>query len=303
MEEAGVLPDRLRGPLQHLSASRDLVKALDVTSVRDSRFTPPPDLPERYQLVKRLGEGGTAVVYLAQDKILCRDVVLKFLSNPSLPPDLAEEYFRREAVIVAGLSHPNIVQVYDVGSAGGRQYMVIEYIDGLTLEEELDAAPDRILPIERVATVATDLGEALAYAHERKVIHRDVKPSNVMALRDGHVKLMDFGMAKALEIHTDRSIYICGTPDYMSPEQESGYDLTSATDIYSFALVVLESLTGRLPLGGSPQATRHARLHVLDNSGLHDEVRRILARCLSLDTESRPPSARLVAQALRQACR
>lgn len=262
------------------------------------RNVTPKDLPERYELGRRIGEGGTAVVYLAKDVILRRDVVLKFLSNPSLPEDLAEEYFLREAQIIAGMSHPSIVQVFDMGSAGDRQYMVMEFLDGKTLEDVLNAAQNRVLPIGKVSLMASEIGDALTYAHERKVIHRDIKPSNTMVLPDGHVKLMDFGMAKALEIHRDRSLYICGTPDYMSPEQSAGYDLTPATDIYSAGLMWVESLIGPMPRSGSSHATRDARMTALRESTLPQDILECLTTCISADPEDRP-SAREMAQQFR----
>ena len=132
----------------------------------------PPGLPDRYTVTQRLGEGGTAIVYLARDSLLQRDVVLKFLSNPNLPDDIAEEYFMREARIVAGLAHPSIVQVFDVGNVSGRHYMVMEFVAGDPLDRFLEQSPDRVMPLERVAAMATTLAEALAFAHARKVIHR-----------------------------------------------------------------------------------------------------------------------------------
>jgi len=258
----------------------------------------PPVLANRYEVARRIATGGTAVVYRAWDAMLKRDVVLKFLSNPCLPDDLALEYFLREAQVLASIAHPNIVQVYDVGICRGRHYMVMEFLEGETLEQALAQAAPRGLPVPTVARMAQDVAEALNYAHNRKILHRDVKPGNIMLQPDGRSKLMDFGMAKALEVHTSRSMYICGTPDYMSPEQEVGFDLTTASDIYSFGLVLLEALMGPLPSRPTAQAARGARLEVLATSGLREPVRRILTECLSLDVERRPPSAMAVAEVL-----
>ena len=302
LETEGLLTDPMRFELQHLEDARHISEARTrpvAGAPRDDVI--PPGLPERYTVTRRLGEGGTAIVYLARDSLLERDVVLKFLSNPSLPDDIAEEYFLREARIVAGLSHPAIVQVYDVGNVSARHYMVMEFIDGGPLDRVLDEAPGNTMTLERVADLCATLADALAYAHARKVIHRDIKPGNVMVLPDGSVKLMDFGMAKALEIHRDRSLYICGTPDYMSPEQEAGYDLTTATDIYSFGLLLMECLTGPLPGGSTAHGARQARLKHLDRSNLPADVRKCLTECLELDADARPQSALQIAATLLKA--
>lgn len=301
LDSENLLSDPMRFELQRLEDAQHLSEARPAQPVGQPRGDViPPGLPERYTVSRRLGEGGTAIVYLARDSLLQRDVVLKFLSNPNLPDDVAEEYFMREARIVAGLSHAAIVQVFDVGHVSGRHYMVMEFIDGDPLDRVLDRAPGRMLPLERVSSMASTLADALAYAHARKVIHRDIKPGNVMVLPDGQVKLMDFGMAKALEVHRDRSLYICGTPDYMSPEQEAGYDLTPATDIYSFGLLMTECLLGPLPSGPSSVAARLARLRRLEQSTLPVDARSALRACLDVEISARPASALDVAAALRR---
>lgn len=310
LERAGLMQTGQREALERLTArmarasttgEMAQASASDRASV-DPRIEVPPQLTDRYSVLSRLGEGGTAVVVLAHDRLLRRNVVLKILSNPSLPGALAEEYFMREAQIVAGMAHPNIVTVFDIGNAAGRMYIVMEYLEGKSLDVILEERSGKGLPLPDVARIASQLAEALAYAHSRHVIHRDLKPGNVMVLPDGHVKLMDFGMAKALPIHRDRSLYICGTPDYMSPEQEAGEDLTSATDIYSFGLLILETLLGSLPTAPTAGAAREKRLRALDNSHLPEPVKAILRSCLDLDPSKRPPSARAVAEVLERVC-
>ncbi len=293
------LADQMAGP--GLVASGEAATGSPGQAPADPRIGVPPQLSDRYSVLSRLGEGGTSVVFLAHDRLLRRNVVLKVLSNPSLPGDLAEEYFMREAQIVAGMSHPNIVTIFDVGNAAGRMYIVMEYIEGRSLDRVLDARSGQGLPLPDVVRIASQLADALAYAHARKVIHRDLKPGNVMILPDGQVKLMDFGMAKALEVHRDRSLYICGTPDYMSPEQEAGEDLTPATDIYSFGLVILEALLGSLPTAMTAAAAREKRLQALDRARLPDGVRAVIRSCLALNPSERPASARMVAEALARA--
>ncbi|HOU53661.1 MAG TPA: protein kinase [Myxococcota bacterium] len=303
LEAANLLRDALRFELQRLEDARRLAEVQDTSATGRPAAPPaiPPGLPERYQVVRRLGEGGTAIVYLARDQVLDRDVVLKFLSNPHLPENLAEEYFLREARILASLSHPHIVQVYDMGQVSGRQYLVMEYLDGSSLADLLDRVPQHRLPLPRVAVMARELAEALDFAHQHRVIHRDIKPGNVMVLQDGRCKLMDFGMAKALEVHRDRSLFICGTPDYMSPEQEAGHDLTPATDLYSFGLLLMEALLGPLPSGPTARNARDARLQFLDQSSLPRELGEVLRRCLDLDPTARPATSREVADALQRA--
>jgi len=208
--------------------------------------------------------------------------------------------FLREARILASLSHPHIVQVYDMGQVSGRQYLVMEYLDGSSLADVLDRVPQHRLPLGRVAVMARELAEALDFAHQHRVIHRDIKPGNVMVLQDGRCKLMDFGMAKALEVHRDRSLFICGTPDYMSPEQEAGHDLTPATDLYSFGLLLMEMLLGPIPSGPTARNARDARLQVLDQSALPRPLREVIRRCLDLDPGARPATSREVAEVLQQ---
>lgn len=308
LEQAGLLQAdhgaslrRLADRMAGAGAAAETTQAAPGQAPVDPRIGVPPQLSDRYSVLSRLGEGGTAVVVLAHDRLLRRNVVLKVLSNPSLPGELAEEYFMREAQIVAGMSHPNIVTIFDVGNAAGRMYIVMEYIEGKSLDLVMGERSGQGLPLPQVIAIASQLAEALAYAHARHVIHRDLKPGNVMVLPDGHVKLMDFGMAKALEVHRDRSLYICGTPDYMSPEQERGDDLTAATDIYSFGLLLLEALLGWLPTAMTAAAAREKRLQALDRSSIPEGVKNVLRACLTLEPSARPASARMVAEALARA--
>jgi tRNA A-37 threonylcarbamoyl transferase component Bud32/tetratricopeptide (TPR) repeat protein len=260
-------------------------------SDEEPRDKPPSEVAGRYLVQKRLGEGGTAVVFLATDKVLGRNVVLKFLSNPNLPEAIAADYFMREAQLLAQMSHPNLVPIYDFGKHHERPYIIMEYVAGDTLDQLLDKRERKGLPYPEVVGISSQVAAALQYAHDHKIIHRDLKPGNIMVLADGHAKLMDFGMAKAMDVHRTRSLYICGTPDYMSPEQMGGAELTIASDIYSFSLVVLELLLGVLPVAPTVEAARRLRLEMLATSRLPSAARSDLAKCLSLKPEARPTSA------------
>jgi len=300
MDLQGLLDTQGKTALSRLQAKMEqLFTSSEMPRVSPEDLLVPPQLLKRYEVVKKLGEGGTSIVYQANDKVLKRNVVLKILSNPSLPTHIAQEYFLREAQIVASLVHPNILTVYDVGRAGGRMYMVMEYLDGKCLDAVIEER--KALPLKEVANIAAQLGEALAYAHEKNIVHRDIKPGNVMVMKDGTVKLMDFGMAKALDIHTNKSLYICGTPDYMSPEQEAGEELSPASDIYSLALTLLEAILGGLPSARGAVAAREKRLKALEQAVIPEGVKDILRQCLELEPTNRPQSARMVARALVKA--
>ena len=300
MDLHGLLDAQGKTALSRLQAKMEqLFTSSEMPAISPEELVVPPRLLKRYDIVRKLGEGGTSIVYLVNDKLLKRNVVLKILSNPTLPTHVAQEYFIREAQIVASLVHPNILTVFDAGQAGGRLYMVMEYLDGKPLDAIIEER--KALPLKEVVNMALQLGEALAYAHEKNIIHRDIKPGNVMVMKDGLVKLMDFGMAKALDIHTDKSLYICGTPDYMSPEQEAGEDLAPSSDIYSLGLTLLEAILGGLPSARGAVAAREKRLKALEKAVIPEGVKEVLRKCLELEPTKRPQSARMVVRALAKA--
>jgi len=204
----------------------------------------------RYQILERIGQGGMAEVYKAYQPSLDRPVAIKVLHQFLSDTDGSSERFAREAKAVAGLRHPNIVQVIDFDTADTICFMVMEFVDGPTLKQLLDgaAATGTPLTLERVGEIITAVGNALGYAHRWGMVHRDVKPHNIMLTGNGQTLLTDFGIAKILSSATitDPS-QISGTPAYMSPEQGRGATVDRRTDIYSLGIVLYELLTGRVP--------------------------------------------------------
>ncbi len=200
-------------------------------------------LAPHYEVERELASGGMGTVFLARDPTLDRHVAIKIL-QPDLASDTASERFLREARILAKLSHPNIVPVFQAGDADGLGYYVMEYVEGETLKERLERGA---MPKDEALKLADDLLSALEAAHERGIVHRDVKPSNIFLLGD-RAMLADFGIAKPSQ-DTGGSLtasgHRIGTPGYMPPEQLLGEEVTPATDIYAAGMVICEALTGR----------------------------------------------------------
>ncbi len=211
----------------------------------------------QYQILDEIGRGGMAVVYKAWQPSLNRYVALKVL-----PPQFTfdrefVERFLREAQAAAGLRHPNIVVIYDVGRQDDTFYIVMEYLEGRTLKQLIEE--EGPLPPARVGHIVAQVAAALDYAHQRGFVHRDVKPANIFVGPDDRVTLTDFGIAKAAwNTHLTRTGMLIGTPEYMSPEQARGEEVDARTDLYSLGIVAYEMLTGRVPFGGT---TPHAVLH------------------------------------------
>ena len=219
-------------------------------------------LAGRYRLERRLAQGGMAEVWLATDLSLDRKVALKWL-KPSLATDpVVAERFRREAIAVAGLTHPNIVAVHDVFEDGGRQAVVMQLVDGKSLRQLLDVQT-RLSP-ELTIHIGTCVAAALDAAHRAGFVHRDVKPGNILVTPDGRVLLTDFGIAKGLDASGDdltSDNVMMGTAKYLSPEQVRGRKLDGRADLYSLGLVLYECLAGRVPFLGETDAdTALARL-------------------------------------------
>ncbi len=224
--------------------------------------TTPRVFSGRYELTHLVARGGMAQVYRARDRLLDRPVALKVLF-PELSVDRAfVERFRREAQAAANLSHPNIVPVFDWGEDSGTYYIVMEYVDGQPLSQALRTGGP--MPAGRVAQIGARVADALAYAHRHGVVHRDVKPGNVLLTDDEQVKVTDFGIARA--VNTEESLTqtgaVMGTATYFSPEQAEGIGVDGRSDIYSLGVVLFEMVAGRPPfLGDSPVAvaSKHVR--------------------------------------------
>ncbi|MDQ3469192.1 MAG: serine/threonine protein kinase, partial [Actinomycetota bacterium] len=212
-------------------------------------------LAGRYALGEPLGTGGMARVVAARDLRLDRPVAVKLLAADVVDP-LGRERFVREARSSAGFSHPNAVAVYDAGDADGSLFLVMELVDGPSLATALADGP---LPLGRAVSVADDVLAALGAAHAAGIVHRDVKPGNILLGRDGRAKLADFGIAKRLDdLSGDLTLtgQFVGTPRYLAPEQVVGEPVTAATDLYAVGVVLFEMVSGRPPFdAGTPLAT------------------------------------------------
>ena len=263
-----------------------------------------------YRIVSLLGKGGMGEVFLAEDTRLHRKVALKVLL-----PEVAEDTeklarFVQEARAASALSHPNAAHIYEIGEANGRHFLAMEYIEGQTLETKLSGEP---LPMAEIIAIAGQVADALDAAHARGIVHRDIKPANLMIDPRGHVKVLDFGLAKILpvtgtEIPSSSQLatqfltsggVVLGTVSYMSPEQALGRDVDHRTDLFSLGVVMYQMASGKLPFaGGSAQETLArilqsppdalARL----NYELPEEFERIVKKCLEKDRDRRFQSAK-----------
>jgi tRNA A-37 threonylcarbamoyl transferase component Bud32 len=217
----------------------------DIGEVYDS-FVQRTVIDNRYTLIELLGGGGMAEVYLAHDDVLDREVALKILRNQYANDEEFVERFRREAQSAARLSHPNIVSIYDRGrSDDGAYYIAMEHVQRGTLKDRIKR--DGALTPDVAAGVALQIADALQAAHESGVIHRDIKPQNVLVTRTGDVKVTDFGIARAASSPLTQTSAVLGTAGYMSPEQALGQSVGPQSDLYSLGVVLFEMLTGELP--------------------------------------------------------
>src|SRR5262249_24242850 len=215
----------------------------------------------RYRLEARIGAGGMSTVYRALDETLQRQVAIKLMNREIASDSDQLERFRREARAVAQLSHPHIVGVIDAGEDEGRPYIVFEYVEGQTLKERIRQLGQ--LPVDESVAYAIEIARALGSAHDHDIVHRDVKPQNVLIDDEGSAKVTDFGIARSLRddgLTADGRVL--GTTDYVSPEQALGHDVNGQSDIYSLGVVLYEMLTGDVPFHGENQisvAMKHVR--------------------------------------------
>jgi serine/threonine-protein kinase len=247
-------------------------------------------LSGRYRLEARIGSGGMSTVYCALDETLERRVAIKLL-NREVSSDSDElERFRREARAVAQLSHPHIVGVIDAGEDDGRPYIVFEYVEGETLKERIQRRGR--LPVPEAVAYGIEIARALGAAHARHIIHRDVKPQNVLIDEEGSAKVTDFGIARTLEeegLTADGRVI--GTTDYVSPEQAMGHDVTGQSDLYSLGIVLYEMLTGQVPFKGDTPvavAMKHVREPLPDVQRKRPEISAALASVVDRATAKQP---------------
>jgi eukaryotic-like serine/threonine-protein kinase len=248
-------------------------------------------LSGRYALGEVIGRGGMAEVYRARDQLLGRAVAVKILREVTADP-AARARFTAEARTLARLSHPGLVAVLDAGTDGDRPYLVMELVEGTTLA---DRCRGGALDPKFVAAVGAQVADALGYVHGRGIVHRDVKPGNVLLGDDGRVLLADFGLAKLTTdaAHLTATGLTMGTAAYLAPEQVRRAEIGPATDVYSLGLVLLEGLTGRRAYPGSPFEAALARLSSPPTipDGLPAQFRLLLRRTTALDPADRPEVA------------
>lgn len=258
----------------------------------------------RYEILDEVGQGAMGTVYRARDPLIERAVAIKTLPIEQLRQEGAdaESRFLREAQSAGRLSHPNIVTIYDVGEADGLAYIAMEYLSGTTLRDIMDKGP---MPLDLALETATQMAEALAFAHEHGVIHRDIKPANVVINSPhGRVKITDFGIAHLVNSNHTQTGQMLGSPRYMSPEQAMGRDIDGRSDIFSLGAVLHEMLSGQYAFDGD---SLPAILYRVINEtpvaasilrpGLPAELGTLLTRLLSKRPEERP-DARALATAL-----
>jgi len=297
---------------------RDVIHRLVQAAHATGGVTPTPvDSPMpakigRYELLEPIGRGAMGNVYLGRDPIINRILALKAIDlsvgyDAAVGLESTKEGFLREAAIAGGLSHPNIVTIFDVGEADGLAYIAMEYVRGHHLSEF--ASPERLLPVATVLDLVSRAADALDYAHRRNIVHRDIKPANIMYDSfSNNLKLTDFGIAKLIDANRTRTGIVLGTPAFMSPEQLEGKNVNGHTDLFALGVSLYQLLTGRLPFRG---ASMTSLMFVIANephaavSSVRPDLPKwldeVLDRALAKDPNNRFPSGADMAAALRRA--
>lgn len=265
------------------------------------------DLFRQYRVIEKAGEGGMGVVYRAHDTILCRNVALKFMTHSAGFNVNDRDRLRREARALAALNHPNIVTIHEIGDADGTPFLVLEWVSGHALS---DPSFERPVSAREFRRFGLPIAEALGAAHDHGIVHRDVKPANVLVSDDGRVKLADFGLARSHELDRDvtRTAGVVGTVAYMSPEQANGAEVRPTSDVFSFGVLAYELLTGQLPFKGhGPGAVlaaivsgRYTPIAAVRRE-VPGELARVVERCLERDPADRFQSGQDVSHALQRA--
>lgn len=255
------------------------------------------ELAGRYDIINRVGGGGMAIVYMGVDQLLNRKVAVKVLRQQYVHDEEFIQRFRREAQSAASLSHPNVVSIYDVGQEEDIHYIVMEYVEGTTLNEIIkERAP---LQVEEAIHYATQICDALDHAHHNQIIHRDIKPHNILIGKNGRVKVTDFGIARAVTASTiTQTGSVVGSVHYFSPEHAKGISTGAKSDIYSLGIVLYQMLTGKLPfLGESPisVALKHLQEDVEEprkvNPLIPQSVENIILKAMRKNQDERYTSA------------
>lgn len=264
----------------------------------------------RYEVIRELGQGAMGIVYQAKDPLIDRVVAIKTI-NLGLAMEGKDEYegrFYQEAKAAGRLNHPNIVTIYDVGKSGDIAYIAMEYLQGRELRDIMNDVG--LLPVSNVLDIVAQVASGLAYAHEHDIIHRDVKPSNIMVIRDGHVKITDFGIARMASsaVRTQTGM-VLGSPKYMSPEQVMGKEIDQRSDIFSLGVMLYEMLTGQAPFNGdNVNAIMYQTLNAAPaapnthNEAVPEMLNFIVAKALAKGLDDRYQNAKDFADDLR-ACR
>jgi eukaryotic-like serine/threonine-protein kinase len=263
-------------------------------------------LANRYRMGERIGGGGMSLVFRARDLQLDRDVAVKVLRGQFGQDEEFVRRFKREAQNAASLSHPNVVQIYDVGMDQDQYFIVMELVEGQTLKALIQSQGP--LPIAEATRISSEILSALAHAHANRIVHRDIKPHNILIARDGRVKVADFGIARATTTDTvTHTGSIMGSAHYFSPEQANGQPTGEKSDIYSAGIVLYEMITGTVPFQGDSPITvalKHIREQVVPPSRLNAEVPaeldEIVLQALEKDPEDRYRSADALREALEQ---
>ena len=264
----------------------------------------------RYEVLDELGQGAMGIVYKARDPLIDRVVAIKTI-NLGLALDEKEEYegrFYQEAKAAGRLNHPNIVTIYDVGKSGDVAYIAMEFLEGRELRDIMN--DKEVLSVDQVLNVVSQVALGLSYAHEHDIVHRDVKPSNIMVIRDWHIKITDFGIARmaSSSVRTQTGM-VLGSPKYMSPEQVVGKAIDQRSDIFSLGVMLYEMLTGQAPFDGeNVNAIMYQTLNAIPappntlNPAVPEMVNFIVAKALAKRVEDRYQNAKDFALDLRTCC-